>query len=272
MYVFNMAVILTQDKDFFPQNLNDKFYYLKDMGFDGFEIDGKLLLEQFDSIKEAINKTNFPVVTACGGYRGWIGDFDEDKRKTGLEDISRILERLAIIGGKGIVVPAAWGMFSLRLPPMSPPRTAEEDEKILLSSLDYLNSVAAKNSVTVFLEPLNRYEDHMINTLEKGVYYINRGEFHHVSLTADFYHMNIEESNIAEALHQHSSHIGHIHLADSQRYQPGTGHTDFKTGFKTLKKNNYNGVFALECRVTGDKPDRAYLDALKYIRQLFAEI
>ncbi len=267
-----MAVILTQDKDFFPQNLIDKFSYLKDAGFDGFEIDGKLLLEQFDAVQQAIAITDFPVITACGGYGGWIGDFDESKRKKGLDDIAVILERLTIIGGKGIVIPAAWGMFSLRLPPMVPPRSIEDDEKVLLQSLDYLNSVAAKNNVTVFLEPLNRYEDHMINTLEKGVYYIRQRGYSHVSLTADFYHMNIEESNIPESLQHYSNYIGHIHLADNHRYQPGSGHTDFKDGFNALEKIGYKGAFAIECRVTGEQPDVAYLKSLSYIRNISSQL
>lgn len=267
-----MAIILTQDKDFFPQKIKDKFSYLKDAGFDGFEIDGKLLLERFDEVLQATAITNFPVVTACGGYRGWIGDFDESKRKKGLNDIALILERLAIIGGKGIVVPAAWGMFSLRLPPMVPPRSAEEDEKVLSQSLAYLNGVAAKNNVMIFLEPLNRYEDHMINTLEKGAYYIRQGGFKNVLLTADFYHMNIEESSIASSLKEWKDYIGHIHIADNHRYQPGSGHTNFRDGFNALKKIGYKGAFAMECRVMGEKPEIAYIESLNYIRLVFAQL
>ena len=267
-----MPTLLTQDKDFFPQNLKDKFFYLQEAGFDGFEIDGKALLQNFDEVKAAIKATGFPVLTACGGYSGWIGEFDKEKRREGLKDITLILERLSQIGGKGIVVPAAWGMFSLRLPPMVPPRSANDDEKVLLESLHLLNEVAAKNNVTVFLEPLNRYEDHMINTLEKGAYYINKGGFKNVLVTADFYHMNIEESNIAASLKKWKEYIGHMHLADNHRYQPGSGHTDFKEGFTTLKEIAYNGAFAIECRVIGYDPNAAYLDSLKYIRQIFEQL
>ncbi|MFN2438517.1 MAG: TIM barrel protein, partial [Chitinophagaceae bacterium] len=159
-----------------------------------------------------------------------------------------------------------------RLPPMVPPRSVEDDEKALLRSLDYLNSVAAKNNVTVFLEPLNRYEDHMINTLEKGAYYIRQRGYSHVSLTADFYHMNIEENNIPESLNQYNNYIGHIHLADNHRYQPGSGHTNFREGFNVLKEIGYKGAFAIECRVIGDKPDVAYLKSLNYIRNISSQL
>lgn len=50
-----------------------------------------------------------PVVTACGGYDGWIGDFIEERRLNGIAQITRILEALSEVGGTGIIVPAAWG-------------------------------------------------------------------------------------------------------------------------------------------------------------------
>lgn len=37
------------------------------MGFDGFEIDGKLLVNNLEEVKAAIKETGLPVTTACGG-------------------------------------------------------------------------------------------------------------------------------------------------------------------------------------------------------------
>lgn len=101
--------IATQNQAFFPTNILEKFRYIKAMGFDGYEIDGKLLVENLEEVKAAIKATGLPVTTACGGYDGWIGDFIEERRLNGLTQIERILEALAEVGGKGIVVPAAWG-------------------------------------------------------------------------------------------------------------------------------------------------------------------
>ena len=102
-----MLKICTQDQAFLPRDLKERFKKVKELGFDGYEIDGSLLLNNLDEVKEAIKETGLPVVSACGGYRGWIGDFIEEKRINGLEDIEKILEALQEIGGKGIVVPAA---------------------------------------------------------------------------------------------------------------------------------------------------------------------
>lgn len=267
-----MTPLLTQDKDFFPLSLTEKFQYVKDMGFDGFEIDGSLLLDRFGEVAEAVAASGLPVVSACGGYTGWIGDFDEDRRQQAIAEISAILTRLASLHARGIVIPAAWGMFSLRLPPMTPPRSTAADEAVLLDSLGRLNQVAAGAGVRVFLEPLNRYEDHMINTLAKAAYYINKGSFSHVAIIADFYHMNIEEAQIDQSLLLHAPQIGHIHLADSHRYQPGSGHTDFETGFRALHQTGYNGAMAFECRVPGEDAAKAYAESLHFIKSLRDQI
>ncbi|MGO0764931.1 TIM barrel protein, partial [Citrobacter freundii] len=120
----------------------------------------------------AIKETGLPVTTACGGYDGWIGDFIEERRLNGLRQITRILEALAEVGGQGIIVPAAWGMFTFRLPPMTSPRSQEGDRKAISDSLIYLDKVAQRTGTVVYLEPLNRYQDHMINTLADARRYI----------------------------------------------------------------------------------------------------
>ncbi len=68
----------------------------------------------------------------------------------------------------------------------------------------------------------------------------------------DFFHMNVEGSNIVASLVAAARHIGHVHLADSNRLLPRLGHTDFAAGFAALKHSGYDGALAIECRVTGN--------------------
>lgn len=53
----------TQNQAFFPENILEKFRYIKEMGFDGFEIDGKLLVNNLAEVKAAIKETGLPVTT-----------------------------------------------------------------------------------------------------------------------------------------------------------------------------------------------------------------
>lgn len=264
-------MLLSQDKPFLPQDWVEKFSYLKSLGFEGYEIDGKALLEQYEAVAHASRTVQFPIKTICGGYRGWIGDFDETKRMSCLSDIEVMLVQGQNLGVNGIVIPAAWGMFSKRLPPMIPPRSDAEDYQVLLKSLKHLNKVAKRTHSTIYLEPLNRYEDHMLNTIKDAAKLIIDGSFQHVKICYDFFHMNIEEPQMDEPIHQYSKLIGHIHLASSHRYQPGTGHLDYTPGLKALHAIGYQGDFAIECRVTGDNLLQAYGDSVQYVKKLFVE-
>ena len=78
----------TQDKDFFPVDLTEKFNFIQSSGFDCYEIDGSLILNRFDEVKAARAMTKLNIVSVCGGYRGWIGDFIEERRKNAVKDIS----------------------------------------------------------------------------------------------------------------------------------------------------------------------------------------
>ena len=256
----------TQDRGFFPEDLTDKFKFLKELGFQCFEVDGKVLRENTAKIKEAIEKTGLPVTTACGGYRGWISDFIEERRLNGIADLKEILRCISEVGGTGVVVPAAWGMFTYRLPPMVSPRSHEGDVKAILDSLGQLDPVAREYGVYLYLEPLNRYQDHMLNLTKDAADIIDMGKFKNVKITADFYHMSIEEDDISESLVKYKDYIGHIHVAENHRYQPGSGSIDFKRHMQTLKDIGYDGPVINEGRLRGDELT-AVKDSIAYMKQ-----
>ena len=152
----------------------------------------------------------------------------------------------------GAQTPASYGMFSRRLPPFEPPRTEEEDREVLLAGLTELGEHARKEGVTLFLEPLNRYEDHMVNRLEQAADLIRAVGLPSVRIGIDSYHMNIEETDPAAAILAHADVIGHAQVSDSNRFQPGAGHLDWHAWLGALHTIGYDGHLALECRLTGD--------------------
>lgn len=257
----------TQDRDFFPKDLVEKFKFIKSIGFECFEIDGKVLVDNVERVKKAICESGLPVSSACGGYRGWIGDFIEERRLNGVADLKEIIKALKEVGGTGVVVPAAWGMFTYRLPPMVSPRSHEGDIKAIISSLKELDITAKEYGIYIYLEPLNRYQDHMLNTICDAVGIIEMGQFEMVKVTGDFYHMSIEEDDISESLIKYKKYIGHIHIAENHRYQPGTGSIDFKRHIQTLKDIGYNGAVVNEGRIRGEDPLKAYQKSIEYMKQ-----
>ncbi|MCL2162934.1 MAG: sugar phosphate isomerase/epimerase [Oscillospiraceae bacterium] len=259
-------------KNFFPDNLTERMEVIQQLGFEAYEIDGALVLNQYEDVKKAVKKTNIAISTICAGNRGWIGDFCDYQRRLAVEDITIILERAGELGATGIVVPAAFKMFSIPLAaPTPPPRPPEEDTRVLIDTLSKLEPIAKRTGTKILLEPANRYANHMLNTLAEAKSIIQEGNLTETLVVADFYHMNMEEKSIVGAIEETGALLGHVHLADNNRFQPGEGMTDFVSGFKALVSINYSGYLAFECMVTGIDPIKEYRRSVEYIRERLAE-
>jgi sugar phosphate isomerase/epimerase len=63
-----------------------------------------------------------------------------------------------------------------------------------------------------------------------------------------------------------SSYI--VHVAYSNRLQPGKGHLDFLPGFAALKEAGYNGYLSIECRISGTY-NEALAEAAALLRELW---
>jgi sugar phosphate isomerase/epimerase len=237
------------------------------LGFDAIELQG-LGLEQLETDHQdwlAAKKAGAVVSSICLSGAPFIGSFVAAERRAALQRLTRLLECAADLGARGVVTPAAWGIFSTRLPPHTPPRSSAEDRQILLEALGVLGTAAAGLGVQVFFEPLNRYEDHMINTLEQGMGLLSELGQPSLRLLGDTYHMNIEEKNPIQALRDHAPTLGEVHLSDSNRFEPGQGHLDFAKVFATLEQVGFDGYGALECRLSGE-PEVVLARSLSWLR------
>ena len=116
----------------------------------------------------------------------------------------------------------------------------------LAEALNELGPHAGNQGVKLIYEPLNRYETNLMNTMQAGVDFLETLETSEVVLLADLFHMNIEEANIGEALTGAIDHIGHVHLADSNRRPGGFGHTNLAEAGTALKAAGYDGYASAE--------------------------
>jgi len=116
----------------------------------------------------------------------------------------------------------------------------------LSEGLTTLDKNAQLNGVKLIYEPLNRYETNLINTIADGAGYLTTLKTANTTLLADLFHMNIEETDMAESISKFSSFIGHVHFADSNRKPIGNGHTEMGKIAQALKDSNYNGFISAE--------------------------
>jgi sugar phosphate isomerase/epimerase len=154
-------------------------------------------------------------------------------------------------------------------PDLSPLHTgAELERELLLAQLRDLAPAAQAAGTRLFLEPLNRYEAYLVNRVEQGAE-IGRAVGPEVGVMADFFHMNIEEADIAAAIRAAGSELVYVHVADSNRVQPGGGHLDFRPGFAALKAIGYDGALGIECRIAGPY-DETVREAAEFLRREWA--
>jgi sugar phosphate isomerase/epimerase len=253
-------------------NLPAKFDFARRAGFDGIELRAKGDGHFAGRLPElrAAARAGVVMRTVCPDTDHFIGDFDADLRRDAIAQLRLQLSVVAELGGEGVLTPASWGMFSLRLPPFTPPRAPEEDRKVLLDALVELGEHAAREGVWLALEALNRYEDYMLNRLDQVVDLADEVRratgTDAVRACADFFHLNIEEDDLPKAIVAARPLISHVHVDDSNRLQPGTGHLDFAGAFGALREIDYDGWHTLECRLRGE-PDVALPATAAFLRQ-----
>jgi sugar phosphate isomerase/epimerase len=234
--------------------LQEKWEFAQRAGFDGIELRAKGDLHFAGRLPELRGALADGVVmpTVCVDMLHFFGAFDAGLRRDAVLQMKSQLSVIAELGGLGAQTPASYGMFSRRLPPFEPPRGEEEERTVLLEGLAELGEHARKEGVRLFLEPLNRYEDHMVNRLDQAVDLIRSVGLDSVRIGIDSYHMNIEEADPAAAIVAAGPYIGHAQVSDSNRFQPGAGHLDWPAWLGALHTIGYDGYLAAECRLTGD--------------------
>ncbi|MBM0227536.1 MULTISPECIES: sugar phosphate isomerase/epimerase family protein [Micromonospora] len=250
-----MAIPLACQEQLLPgASLSDKFALASTLGYQAIELRGRgdlAFARRLPELRRA-RAEGVPMPTVCVEMDHFIGDFDPDRSRDAVRNLRSQLSVIAELGGIGAMTPAAWGMFSRRLPPFEPPRSPDGDRQVLVDALGELGEHARAEGVTLFLEPLNRYEDHMVNRLGEAVALCAAVGLPSVRVVADTFHMNIEEDDVHAALRAAAPYLGHVQVSDSNRYQPGAGHLDWPALLRTLHDIDYRGWLAVECRLRGE--------------------
>lgn len=135
--------------------------------------------------------------------------------------------------------------------------------------------------VTLGLEPVNRYESHLVNTCEQARYLKSLINRKNVRIHLDTYHMNIEEKSFYKATKLAGRDLIHYHLCENDRGIPGTGQVDWDGIFKALAEIKYQGYAALESfvdctdnmntwvwRQLAPNGDTLVRDGVKFIRSM----
>ena len=132
-----------------------------------------------------------------------------------------------------------------------------------------LGPLAGEHGITLVIEPLNSGECNFINTLAEGARVVQAANHPNIRLLADLFHMR-RDGQSPEDLVRHAALLAHVHIAeDRERACPGTHGDDFRPYFAALRKTDYRGPIAIECRWT-DLPAQAP-GAVRALREQLSE-
>lgn len=125
------------------------------------------------------------------------------------------------------------------------PGTAQEYDNIA-TTLTAAAAYAKKIGLLFGIEPVNRYENHLINTGWQARDMIERVGADNIFIHLDTYHMNIEEKGAGNGILDAREFIKYIHLSESDRGTPGEGTCDWDEIFATLAAIGFKGGLAME--------------------------
>lgn len=191
------------------------------------------------------------VVGAMGAGR----DLLDDELVAATQDYLRHCVDVAVTVGS----PTVAGPFTARTGRVWRMDAAERSAAVrqLRVGLRPVADYAAERGVTLAIEPLNRYETSLLNTVEQALDALEPllgsggGSGSGVGLALDAYHLNIEERSPAAAIRAAGSHTVVVQVCGNDRGPAGPDHTDWGAFLDALDAVGYDGPLTLES-FTGD--------------------
>ena len=196
-----------------------------------------------DELRALTERHNLKVA-AVGTGGGWvIHKWHLCQPDAASRDNAKNFIRAIIDAGAKLGAPAIIGSMQGRF---EGEVSKEQAHGFLRTALNELGEHSKAAGVPLIYEPLNRYESNLLNRAEDTVKFLGTLDTDNVVILADLFHMNIEETNIADALRTYGKHIGHVHFVDSNRRPAGCGHMDYAPIAAALKEIGYDKYASAE--------------------------
>ena len=253
-------------------SLKEKVALLEKWGASGLELIGDPSARIAEA-KEAIRGSTIKIGALCwGSHAGDLVSMDPAKRKTGIEDIKKVLTAAGELESTGVVFVPCFNKQSDLQP--------AELDKILFDILPDIGDHARKAGSRVLIEPLNKGETFYINRLEQAAAICRKLDNPGICLMGDFYHMAKEEKTDSDAFTAGAPWLHHVHLASRVRNLPGQDklqqpdqpERSFVDGFRALYQNGYHDFCSLECGIAkGTDPMQAIPAAFDFLRSQWSE-
>lgn len=215
---------------------------LAESGYDGIEVVGEPDRYDAPALRKRVGSFGLEV-SSIGSIFSAERDFsspDPDVRSNAERYVDSVCAFAVELGAPvAIFAPASCMRTS------SSAETIEEDGW-MLDGMRRAAEHARVAGVDLAIEAWNRYETYKLNRVDQAVALARMIDVPNVGVMADVFHMNIEEDSIAAGIRRAGSLLMHVHLSDSNRSVPGSGHVDFADILTALDDIGYEGYLTFE--------------------------
>jgi len=227
------------------------------LGYDGIELVGEPEIYRAKEVNNLVKNQGIKVISICGMYPGpgennlrALCHFEKKERQKAIDyvkacvDLALEVEALSVL-----VVPSLVGRPEYF-------HSKEEDIKWAIDSLQIAGEYAEDKKIILTIEPINRYEVGLVNSIEDALKIAKKVNNHFVRIMGDTFHMQIEEGDgIANAIRRAGKYwLRHLHAADNTREAPGKGTMNWREIIRALYDIEYGGGISLEPLPKGASP------------------
>ncbi|QIF04822.1 sugar phosphate isomerase/epimerase family protein [Roseimicrobium sp. ORNL1] len=230
---------------------------LKAVGYDGVEIPifDSSDPSHFKKIGQALkdNGLECTAVTVLPDEAHNAISPDAKNRQGAIDHLKSVLECAHQAGVQTLCGPyyQVLGQFTGRFPTETELDHAAEVHRAI-------SPIAQSAGVKCAIEALNRFESHLLNTMEQAANYVRRVDHPNFGTMYDTFHANIEEKKPIDCIATvySTGKLNHIHISENDRGTPGRGHAPCREAIRKAKSLGYDGWLTIEA-FGGALPDLA---------------
>lgn len=249
-------------------------------GYSGIEIQGTPSIFNWKSYLEKINSYNLSVIGVTGdwtkkqtqneNHNPILLTNDHKKISYSIQYIKNCIKMSNYFGGYFFNIclmsdhPVSLDFNHERI-------SIREKKKILKKSIPILHELsefANEYGINLLIEPLNRYSTPFCVSAKDAIDVSSSINNENLMIMLDTFHMNIEETDFYDTIKFSKQFLGHVHLSDSNRLMPGSGHLDFDLIMRSLNYINYNKNMSFEIILPKENFSYLLKSGLNYIKKI----
>ncbi len=179
--------------------------------------------------------------TALPGPEANLIGSDAASRQAGIDYLKGIIDSTHALGSKILIGPMYQALCAF-----TGAGPTEQEFSWAEEGLRAVAPHAEAAGVVLCLEPLNRFECHLLNTIEAGATFVQRINHPNIRIMYDTFHANIEEADPFQPIDDFGEWIAHVHISENHRGAPGSGHAPLKETIRRFLAAGYTGPFVVE--------------------------